>query len=31
MLRERFPNTKSEVINTGIVAIDSHVILPIAR
>ena len=31
MLRERFPNTKFEVINTGIVAIDSHVILPIAR
>jgi tetratricopeptide (TPR) repeat protein len=31
MLRERFPNTKFEVVNTGIVAIDSHVILPIAR
>ena len=31
MLRERFPKTKFEVINTGIVAIDSHVILPIAR
>jgi tetratricopeptide (TPR) repeat protein len=31
MLREQFPNTKFEVINTGIVAIDSHVILPIAR
>ncbi|HEY1470715.1 MAG TPA: tetratricopeptide repeat protein [Candidatus Acidoferrum sp.] len=31
MLRERFPNTKFEVINTGVVAIDSHVILPIAR
>ncbi len=31
MLRERFPDTKFEVINTGIVAIDSHVMLPIAR
>jgi tetratricopeptide (TPR) repeat protein len=31
MLRERFPDTKFEVINTGVVAIDSHVILPIAR
>jgi tetratricopeptide (TPR) repeat protein len=31
MLRNRFPTTKIEVVNTGIVAIDSHVILPIAR
>ena len=31
MLRERFPTTKMEVVNTGIVAIDSHVLLPIAR
>jgi tetratricopeptide (TPR) repeat protein len=31
MLRERFPGVKFEVVNTGIVAINSHVILPIAR
>ncbi|MGH7975032.1 MAG: hypothetical protein ACREC8_00060, partial [Limisphaerales bacterium] len=31
LLRERFPGKKFEVINTGITAIDSHVILPIAR
>jgi tetratricopeptide (TPR) repeat protein len=31
MLRDRFPSMKFEVVNTGIVAIDSHVILPIAR
>ncbi len=31
MLRERFPTMKFEVVNTGIVAIDSHVILPTAR
>jgi tetratricopeptide (TPR) repeat protein len=31
MLRERFPAMKFEVINTGITAIDSHVLLPIAR
>jgi tetratricopeptide (TPR) repeat protein len=31
LLRERFPGKKIEVINLGITAINSHVILPIAR
>ncbi|MDD5140944.1 MAG: tetratricopeptide repeat protein [Verrucomicrobiales bacterium] len=31
LLRERYPGKKFEVINLGITAIDSHVILPIAR
>ncbi|HWY31538.1 MAG TPA: tetratricopeptide repeat protein [Candidatus Acidoferrum sp.] len=31
LLRNRFPGKKFEVINLGITAIDSHVILPIAR
>jgi hypothetical protein len=31
MLRQRFPSTKFEVINTSMVAINSHVLLPIAR
>lgn len=31
MLRARFPGKKVEVINTGIVAINSHVVLQIAR
>jgi tetratricopeptide (TPR) repeat protein len=31
LLDERFPNTHFEVINLGITAINSHVILPIAR
>ncbi len=31
MLRERFPSIKFEVINTGITAIDSHVLLLIAK
>jgi tetratricopeptide (TPR) repeat protein len=31
MLREQFPGVKFEVINTGITAINSHVVLPIAR
>lgn len=31
MLRDRLPTTRIEVVNTGIVAINSHVILPIAR
>ena len=31
MLRERYPDTKFEVVNTGSVAINSHVLLPIAR
>jgi tetratricopeptide (TPR) repeat protein len=31
LLDERFPNTHFEVVNLGITAIDSHVILPIAR
>ena len=31
LLRGRFPQKKIEVINTGITAINSHVILPIAR
>ena len=31
LLRERFPDRQIEVINTAMVAINSHVILPIAR
>jgi tetratricopeptide (TPR) repeat protein len=31
MLRERYPSMKFEVVNTGSVAINSHVLLPIAR
>lgn len=31
LLAERFPQAKFEIVNTGITAIDSHVILPIAR
>jgi tetratricopeptide (TPR) repeat protein len=31
MLRERYPGIKFEVINAGITAIDSHVVLPIAE
>ncbi len=31
LLRERFPHEKFEVVNLGITAINSHVILPIAR
>jgi tetratricopeptide (TPR) repeat protein len=31
LLEERFPQTHFEVINLGITAIDSHVILPLAR
>src|SRR6202158_3973556 len=31
MLRERFPSMKFEVVNTGSVAINSHVLLPIAE
>jgi tetratricopeptide (TPR) repeat protein len=31
LLSERYPKTHFEIINTGITAIDSHVILPIAR
>ncbi|MGC1449868.1 MAG: tetratricopeptide repeat protein [Candidatus Sulfotelmatobacter sp.] len=31
MLRERFPSMEFEVVNTGSVAINSHVLLPIAR
>ncbi|HZL77487.1 MAG TPA: tetratricopeptide repeat protein [Candidatus Limnocylindrales bacterium] len=31
LLRQRFPGKKIEVINLGITAINSHVILPIAR
>jgi tetratricopeptide (TPR) repeat protein len=31
MLRERFPAMKFEVVNTGSVAINSHVLLPIAK
>jgi tetratricopeptide (TPR) repeat protein len=31
MLRERFPNTKFEVVNTGMVAINSHVIRSMAQ
>ena len=31
LLRERYPEKKFEVVNTAMVAINSHVILPIAR
>jgi tetratricopeptide (TPR) repeat protein len=31
MLRERYPTMKFEVVNTGSVAINSHVLLPIAQ
>ena len=31
LLRAKFPNRNFEIINTGITAVDSHVILPIAR
>lgn len=31
MLRARYPSMKFEVVNTGSVAIDSHVLLPIAK
>src|SRR5258707_9997457 len=31
LLSERYPNERFEVVNTGITAINSHVILPIAR
>ena len=31
MLQDRFPNTNFELINTSVTAINSHVILPIAR
>jgi tetratricopeptide (TPR) repeat protein len=31
LLREKYPGRKFEVVNTAITAIDSHVILPIAR
>ena len=31
MLRQRFPEMKFEVVNTGSVAINSHVLLPIAK
>jgi tetratricopeptide (TPR) repeat protein len=31
MLRDRFPSMKFEVVNTGSVAINSHVLLPIAK
>jgi tetratricopeptide (TPR) repeat protein len=31
MLRERFPGMRFEVVNTGSVAINSHVLLPIAK
>jgi len=31
MLRERFPSTRVEVVNTGSVAINSHVLLEIAK
>lgn len=31
LLRERFPQKRIEVVNTAMVAINSHVILPIAR
>jgi tetratricopeptide (TPR) repeat protein len=31
MLRERYPSMKFEVVNTGSVAVNSHVLLPIAR
>jgi tetratricopeptide (TPR) repeat protein len=31
LLRERFPGPKFEIVNTSITAVNSHVILPIAR
>ncbi len=31
MLRERYPEIKFEIVNTGSVAINSHVLLPIAK
>ena len=31
LLRERFPSEKFEVVNLGVTAIDSHVIVPMAR
>ena len=31
MLRDRYPSMKFEVVNTGSVAINSHVVLPIAK
>ena len=31
MLRQRFPSMKFEVVNTGSVAVNSHVLLPIAK
>jgi tetratricopeptide (TPR) repeat protein len=31
MLRERFPSIRFEVVNTGSVAVNSHVLVPIAR
>ncbi len=31
LLREKYPERKFEVVNTAVTAIDSHVILPIAR
>ena len=31
MLRERYPSMRFEVVNTGSVAVNSHVLLPIAR
>ena len=31
LLRERYPGQKFEIINTAVTAIDSHVVLPIAR
>ncbi len=31
LLREKYPERKFEIINTAVTAIDSHVILPIAR
>jgi tetratricopeptide (TPR) repeat protein len=31
LLAERYPQAKFEIVNTGVTAIDSHVILPIAR
>ena len=31
LLRDRYPGQKFEIINTAVTAIDSHVILPIAR
>jgi tetratricopeptide (TPR) repeat protein len=31
MLRDRYPETRFEIVNTAMVAINSHVVLPIAR